>query len=229
MQFKLNAVMLFATLAFAAGLSMEERAARKNRLPQQTRNANENIYVANDSGQDIYVMAGLTPGWAIADFIVDIALIVTPFDELSAVAEAVGLPAALKTFGDIFTTLQSAGKILNKASSASADALDKANQFVSAFQNTAVSTHIVYGDFQDVYKEDTLTMYLTPSGIAGMLGASTVSLLVMSADGKQQAMWDTGPDNSWIATGSQTIVRSKYGSIWQQDPASGSQDWTPAS
>ena len=129
----------------------------------------------------------------------DIPLIVNPFDDLTSVAEAVGLPAALKTFGDIFSTLRSAGKINNKADSVSSDALDKATQLVYAFKET--STHIEYADHQDVYREDTLTMYLIPSG----------------------------PDNSWIATGEQTIVRSNYGTLWQQDLSSGSQRWPVAS
>jgi hypothetical protein len=222
MKFGLHSAILFATVAIAAGLTKEVRGTGKNRLPA-TRNADENIYVADGSGQDIYVMAGLTPEWALVDFIVDIALVVDPFDELAAVAEiAVSLPTALKTFGDIFKVLQSVGKVLEKGDS-SQDAVDKANKFVDAFKQT--STHIANNDYTDVYQEDTLTMYLTPSGIAGMLGSATVSLMIMSADGKQSAMWDTGPDNSWIATDQQQIVRSRYGTIWQSDPGSGTQSW----
>ena len=69
-------------------------------------------------------------------------------------------------------------------------------------------------------------MYLTPDGIAGVLGAKTVSVMVLSGDGKQLAMWNTGSDDSWITTNQHMIVRSKYGSIWQQDPSSGTQDWS---
>jgi hypothetical protein len=69
-------------------------------------------------------------------------------------------------------------------------------------------------------------MYLTPSGIAGMVGVKTISMMVLSGDGKQLAMWSTSSDESWITTSQQMTVRSKYGSIWQQDLGSGTEEWS---
>lgn len=75
-------------------------------------------------------------------------------------------------------------------------------------------------DYKDVHSDNFLN-YLNADGVASVAGAETVSVMVLSGDGKQLAMWNSGSDASWIATDHKRVVRSKYGTIWQQDPAAG--------
>jgi hypothetical protein len=225
----LYVTILFATLACIAGLNKGATLARENaglttRSDLQART--QNIYVANDSGQDIYVMATLNPDWALADFIVDIGLLVVSLGRIQAAfAAAAGL--TINTPRDLFAAIQLAGQIIRGAASVGSHTVDAAQSLVDAFKNT--STLIVYKDYKDVYQEGFLQQYLSPDGIAGMLGAQTVTLMIMSGDGQQVAMWNTGPDNSWIATNNQQIVRSIYGTLWQQDPGAGTENWPVAS
>jgi hypothetical protein len=93
---------------------------------------------------------------------------------------------------------------------------------LDAFKKTA--KQISNQDYKDVH-DDNLLNYLNADGIAAILGAETVSVMVMSGDTKQLAIWNTGSDQSWIATSSKKIVRSKYGTIWQQDPDSWTAIW----
>jgi hypothetical protein len=82
------------------------------------------------------------------------------------------------------------------------------------------------------YKQVNCTNYLevfnamNPSYWGAISGCSTVQLLVLDENLEHVATFNTGADNSWIVT-SDAIVRSIYGSIWQQDAASGTQGWTP--
>jgi len=221
----LHGAILLATLACIADPSKGATLARINTgltTKSDVQARSQNIYVANDSGQDIYVMATLNPDWALADFVIDMSLLGIAFVKMtSAIAAAADL--TLNTPRDLFSALQIAAQFLSGAASAANHGMEGAQALVDAFKNT--STPIADGDFKDVYRESTLSTYLTPDGIAGLLGARTVSLMIMSGDGEQVAMWNTGPDNSWIATNTQQIVRSKYGTIWQQDPSSGTENW----
>jgi hypothetical protein len=185
-----------------------------------------NVYMANASGQENYVMAAINADWALADFIVEAAMpiLLAGVSEIAAVAEAAEIPAGLATLSDLFGYLKVAVQFISKTSSTSRHTVDAALALVNAFKNTSIP--IAFEDYKNVEREDFLSLYLTPDGIAGVLGAKTVSVMVLSADGKQLAMWNTGSDDSWITTEQQTIVRSKYGSIWQQDPGSGTEGWS---
>jgi len=187
----------------------------------------QNVYLANASGQDNYAMAVLTPEWALIDFITGAAMsvLLAGVEEFEAVVvDGAELPSALNTLSDLFGYLKVAVRFINQISSTDRKVTAGAQLLMKAFQNT--SNLIAFNAYDDVASEDFLKMYLTPSGIAGMAGAKTTSLLVLSGDGKQIAMWNTGSDDSWITTDQQTIVRSKYGSIWQQDPGSGTEEWS---
>ncbi|KAL1738594.1 hypothetical protein HDZ31DRAFT_50739 [Schizophyllum fasciatum] len=188
--------------------------------------ASQSVYMANDSGQPIYVMASLNPDWAIVDFVTDIALLFVGVEELKAVTTAAELPEALVTIRDLYEFLKIAAKILSGTLSVGSRGPEAALALVEAFSKCSIP--ISYGDYKNVKDEGVLGMYLSASGIAGLLGASTVSVMVLSGDGKQLAMWNTGSDDSWITTGDQEIVRSKYGSIWQRDPDAGRVSWPVA-
>jgi hypothetical protein len=181
--------------------------------------SDQNIYVANNSAQDIYVLAAPGTAWTIADVVTNTALMLTGVGELKAFASAGELPAAINTIGDLYKALR-VGAALVRAGGRGYEA---GEAVVTAFKNNSID--IPAGQYKNVRDQGTLSTYLNPSGIAGMMGAQTVSLTVMSADGLQVAQFSSGPDDSWIATGSQTIVRSVYGTLWDQDPAAGAQDW----
>ncbi|KAJ8523364.1 hypothetical protein ONZ45_g225 [Pleurotus djamor] len=168
--------------------------------------ANQSVYMANGSGQDIHVIASLNPDWAIVDFITDIGLLIAGVEELKGAAMLGELPETLNTIRDLFDRGPEAALAL-----------------VEAFRKTSVP--IDAWSYKDMKDENALGMYLSASGIAGLMGASTVSVMVLSRDGKQLAMYNTGSDDSWIATDREEIVRSKYGSIWQEDPSAGTESW----
>ena len=73
------------------------------------------------------------------------------------------------------------------------------------------------GQEKNVLSQDGHSTYTTPSGIAGLLGEETVILTIFSKNVKQVAQFSTGQDDSWVVTKKGTIVRTKYGIIWQED------------
>jgi hypothetical protein len=184
--------------------------------------ADQNVYIANGSGQDIYVLAAGNTSWTIADVLGNAALMLTGIGELKSIVSAGELPAAINTIGDLYKALR-VGAALVRAGGRGYEAGDAV---VNAFKNN--SADIANGQVKNVREQGTLSTFLNPSGIAGLLGAGTVSLTIMSNDGLQVAQFDSGPDDSWIATNNQTIVRSVYGTLWDQDPSAGSQSWPVA-
>lgn len=179
--------------------------------------------MANDSGQDIYIIAAPNPDWAIADIVTDVALIFVGLTELKAVFTAAELPATIASLRDLYEFVKITGTLLSGSFSVGTRPTEAALKVIEAVKKNSIP--IAAGDHKNIKDENFLSMYLNASGIAGMLGASTVSVMVMSGDGKQVALYNTPPDDSWIATREQKIVRSKYGSIWQKDPGAGSVDW----
>ena len=185
--------------------------------------ANESVYMANSSGQDIFVIAAPNPDWAIVDFLTDVGLMFVGIGEIKSVVTAARLPEALKTIKDIYEFVKIAGKLLSGTISAGTRGPEAALALIEAVKKNSIP--IKAGEYKKVNDRGVLGMYLSASGIADLLGASTVSVMVMSGDGKQVANFNTNGDYSWIATSNKKIVRSKYGSIWQQDPGSGSINW----
>lgn len=187
---------------------------------------NQSVWVANDSGQDIYVIAAANPDWVIADVATDAALILVGLTELKATLTLAELPATIASFRDLYQFIKITGTLLSGSFSVGSRPAEAALAVIEAVKKHSIP--ISAGDAKDVKDANFLAMYLNASGIGGILGASTVSVMVMSADGKQVAMWNTGPDDSWIATREKNIVRSKYGSVWQHDPGAGSVNWPVA-
>lgn len=180
------------------------------------------VYFANDSDQDVYVIASLNPDWALIDFLVDAALLAVAVTELKAATTVLELPKELATMKDLYNFAKIASFLVLGTISTGTRTAEAALAVIEAFKKTGKV--IPKQDYKDVHSDNMLN-YLNADGIAAVLGAETVSVMVMSGDGKQFAMWNTGSDESWIATRSNKIVRSKYGTIWQQDPNSGSVAW----
>ena len=180
------------------------------------------------SGQNISVFVGLNPRWALLDFFVDITLMLFGANEIrnitlsSADFKNYKVPTKLETLQDLFEYTAVAGIMVTTVANAPS-IFSAAQGFFDSIRRTAIS--IPPSTFKNINEKNILQIYLNSSGYAGLLGAKTVTIFVMSADGKQVALYNTGPDHPWIATAEQTIVRSRYGSIWQQDPSAGNHAW----
>lgn len=187
----------------------------------------QNIYVANNMGQDAYVMACLTEEWQIIDGVVGAAELIAACVDVAALPEAVAefgaeMPAEISTFGELARFLKATAKFANSARKATVGFESKISNLVRTFHRNSV--HIPAGQFQNV-SDISISSILTPSTIAAFSGADTIRLIVMSGDGKFQASFDSGADHSWVLNYGQYIVRARYGKIWQQDPEAGQHAW----
>ncbi|MFD7449631.1 hypothetical protein [Kitasatospora sp. NPDC059827] len=161
-----------------------------------------NVHVANHMKEAIYVMPMADPGWTLADVIVDSAVVtaVLGFSGFS------GMPAASVTFGNLITVLGGMGTMGTLAA-----ALKKSSITIPA------------GRVENVFSRFRVTATFIASSIAGMLGAKTVSLLIVAEDGRTVHL-TTDPDHSWIAT-DKGIVRAVYGTLNAQDEEAGFVPW----
>ncbi|EIN05133.1 hypothetical protein PUNSTDRAFT_107416 [Punctularia strigosozonata HHB-11173 SS5] len=180
------------------------------------------VYMANASEKKIWVLIALKPEWMLVDVFVDIALLVVAAGELKAIVHAGELPEELVTIGDLLKFMWVAVKLLWASIGAATRPADAVLSMLDAFKS--VSSPIEYGDAPDINDESFLN-YLNVDGWAGLFGAKTLNVMVMSDDGHQFAFYDTNNDHSWIATNHDAIVRSKYGSLWQEDPDAGYIRW----
>ncbi|KAH6844748.1 hypothetical protein B0I37DRAFT_167614 [Chaetomium sp. MPI-CAGE-AT-0009] len=148
-------------------------------------------------------------------------------NEMAALALAADLPETITTLHDLYQFLKTAGHVLSGTNSAGWRGRDAAMKLIDGFKQTAAL--IPNNSYADVKEEGFADIYLSASGIASLLGAHTISVLVMSSEGNetQLAIWDSGADDSWIAKSNYTIVRSKYGTIWQEDFGQNGVDWPP--
>jgi len=168
--------------------------------------ANQSVYVANASGQDIYVIATHNVDWALVDIVFDFTLL------------AVGVSAWKAP-----STLLELYNILTISAEVAATGGAVYDSLIDAFKENSIK--IPDKTHKNVKDKSFLSMYSCPSGFAGVAGAKMVSILVMSGDRKQVARWASDPDESWIATSKETIVRSKYRTIWEENPSAGKHDW----
>lgn len=166
-------------------------------------------------------MAVLGRDWVIADFVTDIAELVMPALDMVKVIES--LPSDINTITDLYKFLKSASGLIYDGMQVKGNAQAAANTLVINFKKQAF--FIEYTTFTQVNSQAFFQTYLSPSGIAGLAGAKTISMLVMNGDGSQVALWDTGDDDSWIATNDTDIVHSRHGTIWQEDSSSGNVSW----
>ncbi|MFD7449628.1 hypothetical protein [Kitasatospora sp. NPDC059827] len=180
------------------------------------------IHVTNEVGQDIYVMAVPRPGWALADLATDVVLLAAGVTEIKAVATAMELPESIATFADLVQFLKVASALGSGTWSVGARPAAAVRTVVEAVQHHSVK--IATGKAANL-REEGLLSYLSASGIAALLGAETVSMLVMSADGKLITDFDSGPDESWIVT-PDGIHRVAHGTVSAIDSAFATIPWT---
>lgn len=185
------------------------------------------VCFANDSDQDVYVIASLNSEWPMMDFLVDPAWLNVAATELQAAVatdelESIELPKALSTIEDLYNFTKIAGLLVHGTMRTGYWTAEAALSLIKAFKETGKK--ISKKNCTDVLSYSMLN-YFHNEGSDAFLEATTVSVMVMSDDGKQSAMWNTGSNDSWISTRSKEIVRSKPGSIWQKDPESGTVNW----
>ncbi|KAI0384777.1 hypothetical protein F5Y04DRAFT_293084 [Hypomontagnella monticulosa] len=180
------------------------------------------VHIANNSGQDIYVMAALSKEWAVVDFITDIGLMFVGIEEIKAVTMTAELPETLKTFRDLYEFLKIFTKLqLGMVGTATRPA-EAVLAAIDAFKK--ISIRICTDECKAVERNGFFSMYMSANGLASMAGAKNISLTVMTGDMRHVAMWDTGNDDSWIV-GKEEIARFIYGTLWQDDEAAGSISW----
>jgi|GEM_PF-6115651 len=172
---------------------------------------NHHVYVSNNFGENVYVLACENPYWAIADFAFDIGMIVTGFYEIKAGIEFAELPSEINTLSDLYKLLTVCGKIVSGTLSAGSRQVEAAQTVIDQIKKNGAP--VSPNDHIDASSQGVLGMFLSPSGIAGIFGASTITLVIMKEDGKGTAMFNTNPDYSWISE-SDGIWRAKYGHLW---------------
>lgn len=205
----------------------------------------QNVYVANTLYADIYVLVSPNPAWQIVDLIATTAfdVISQAIPGLDAVAdylEGFEVVNDMKDVVDVCKILRNAAKIINKAKDieeeveeaeegaqeAMEQAKDKAEEVFKAFANG--TKKISAGNVQNVYSTSFLD-YLAPSAWAAMFDRNVDNItltITTSVNGRYYtSTFNTNDDLSWI-TG-HNIVRSKYGTLWQEDPSAGTEKWTP--
>lgn len=170
----------------------------------------------------IWVFIGLDPMWMLADVLLDVALIVSVLGKLKAVLMVAELPEALVTLADLFQLMKIVVGLIGLSYTLSKRPADAVLSIVEAFKKISIGINV--GDAPNI-KDTSFLNYANADGIAALLGAKTLNVMVMSDDGHQLAYFDSGPDDSWIATSHEKIVRSKYGSLWEEDSSAGQVNW----
>ena len=153
------------------------------------------VYMANNSGQDIYVLASLTPMWAIVDVAIDGYLLVNGLEELKAAAAITELQT-IQSLKDLWEIMKISWNIIGGPVAVTSRPVDAAQSFLDAVKKVSVT--ISSGEYKDVHDDNFLDLYLNADGLASFAGAETVTMLVTNGDG-YSAMWTTHIDYSWIA------------------------------
>ncbi|MCW8329251.1 hypothetical protein MD588_10580 [Photobacterium sp. SDRW27] len=159
------------------------------------------VHFANNLDSDIYVMVAPNQDWVWADLSTDLAFLAV---------DGIGAVNAVKDVWTAIKTVQALG-----------DGIGSALKFTEFFKKNGIT--IKSGQCKDVLSKTTYENplnYLTPSFWGALFGASDVTIIAVTDELKMSVMYNTNSDYSWIATG-ESVVRAKYGSLWQQSPQSG--------
>lgn len=180
-----------------------------------TAGKNQNVYVSNSTASDFYVMAAPNPNWAVADLGLDAALFATGLGELRAGVAVADLPTTISTFSDLYKVMSISAKVVSGTLSTGTRSAEAAKTLIELFKTDFPKNLLGSGRTVDAMSSGFLSMYMSASGIGGMLGASTVTLMIMSKDGSKVAKFNTPPDQSWIIQDG-GVASAKYGTLWQQ-------------
>jgi hypothetical protein len=181
-----------------------------------------NIHIANTLPRSVWVMPSKNTSWLVADLVTDAALFAVGVGEIRAVLSGtVVLPEAIATLGDLFKFLKGAGTLLGGTIATGSRSGEAVLELVRHFKENAIE--IPPNDFRNVL-QSSLMDYLSASGLASLVGLSTITLTILSDDGLRTVQFDTSNDSSWIAIPT-ALVCAKFGTLWQQSPDAGSFPW----
>jgi len=146
--------------------------------------------------------------------------------QLVEVIKALQAVKAAKAAYDAYAVVSKI-KLVAEASAATAlagDADKVVRELVTPIK--ALSQAIPPGAVRLVNKDDYLKVWnsLNPSYWGSIAGSDTVQLTVFDESLEMVTSYTTGADHSWIAT-NDAVVRARYGTLWQHDPAAGWIDW----
>ncbi|WP_407288854.1 hypothetical protein [Streptomyces sp. BP-8] len=181
-------------------------------------------HFSNDASQNVYVVLAMNPEWLAADFVADLGLMAVGIGELKAATSVTTLPETIATLKDAYTLFKLSAGVLGGTISVggrSAEATKAAVELITKFKENAIK---IEPDQTVDVRDSSLWELFNLSGWAALLGASTVSMLVMTEDGKHVAQFNSGEDDSWIAT-DEKVVRAKYGTLHEPDPSQGEYVW----
>lgn len=185
--------------------------------------ASQSVHMANASGKKIWFLIASDPEAEIYDALKNFFPLLAAANQLKFDTGNDGLPEDPQTLADLFRYMQFANKLIWDSINAYTRPSEAVLSLIDAFKG--VAGPINAGEAPDVSDPDFLKQFLTGIGIEILRGAKTVRVMIMSDDGQQFAWFGSDSDYSWIATDHEKIVRSKDGSIWQEDPGAGSLDW----
>jgi len=165
------------------------------------------IHVANSTNEELILMVAPNSDWAIGDIVGSVVQLLA-----SAASTVVTLGGTAPT---TFAALFSCINLIRGGISAGFNLADVLKQ------NGGIS--IAPGQVTEVFNRGMANpfKYLNSSQWGALFGGSDMTLAITNKSLTRQAVFNTNSDYSWIVTKNE-VVRAKYGSLWQEDPGSGS-------
>ena len=112
--------------------------------------ASHSVYIANDCAQDIYVLASLSPEWAVFDFMIDAALIFVGFTELKAAIAIEELPTTISS-RDVYQNLACYAEEQREWECLALSVLDTGGYRLSAHIDDRICPTLLASDSQGEY------------------------------------------------------------------------------
>jgi hypothetical protein len=185
------------------------------------------VHVANNTDQTIYVMVTPNPAYAFADF--GFKLIETAV--LAVLTGDIKVKDVVEDLRDLMTAVQALNTAKKAAQIASqkGEPVDPEDQQAIDDNYASTIAYLQENAFQigahNFMKVSDIGLlnpmkYLTPSAWAAICGGSDLSLFLATETLDRYAMFNTNSDDSWIFNAND-VTRSTYGTIWQQNPGDG--------
>ena len=185
--------------------------------------ANNQIHVANNTSEDVYVFVTPNKDWAWGDLGFSIATsiatlgvgsvsVVNSVSTLSKLMNIVKLVIKVASYGAKVYKL--ADNITLELTQEKIEEARKIKQEIIDFlEKEAVK--IPSKEFRQVdeVKNYNPLRMITPSGWGALFGASDVTLFITTSSLSHQVMFNTNSDFSWVVYQNE-IVRAKYGTVW---------------
>lgn len=156
------------------------------------------LTVDNQLDQSIHVFPYERPGWVVADVLLDIGLFAVGVGEIKSVVTTAQLPADISTAADLLKFLNIARQLAMGLIGSSSRSAEAATSIIKAFMDNTIV--VSPGQKKDIREEGLLGEIFSASGWAGLLGAETMDLAIMTADHTKLVNFTTPPDATWEVT-----------------------------